>query len=619
MRSDLIRRGPERTPHRSLLKATGNYSDADEDKPLIAIACSHVDIIPGHAHLDVVGQSVKESVREAGGVPFLFHTIGVDDGIAMGHEGMRFSLPSRELIADSIETMVQAHCFDGLVCIPNCDKIVPGMLMGAARCNVPTIFVSGGPMEAGRTAAGRTVDLIDAFAAVAEHDRGAIDDAELKTIEDAACPTCGSCSGMFTANSMNCLCEALGMALPGNGTVLATSADRADLYRRAAGRIVELVQANLRPRDILTLEAFDNAMALDMALGGSTNTLLHLPAIAHEAGLTYDLARINALSGRTPTLCKIAPSPGRDGRMYHIEDLQAAGGVMTVLGELERGVFGLLDTKCPTVTGRTLGENIAAHDIRARGETVQTYGLSRGRDRDAGDQAVRAALRGPEAAGAEPRGGPVVLEVIESGAFDPYDCIRTCNQSYSDVGGLAILYGNLAPDGAVVKTAGVDPTMLRHTGPAVVFESQDDACSGIMGGRVKSGDVVVIRNEGPRGGPGMPEMLAPTSYLKGFGLGAKCALLTDGRFSGGTSGACIGHISPEAAAGGPIGLLQDGDRIEIDIPEHRLDVLLDDAALVRRCTHAESPRRHPKGYLARYAAQVTSATTGAIVQRPIGS
>ncbi len=607
MRSDVIKRGPQRTPHRSLLKATGNFSDADVDKPLIAIACSHVDIIPGHAHLDTVGQCVKRSVRAAGGVPFLFHTIGVDDGIAMGHAGMKYSLPSRELIADSVETMVAAHCFDGLVCIPNCDKIVPGMLMGAARVNVPTIFVSGGPMEAGRTPAGRKVDLIDAFAAVAEHRRGTLDDAELKVIEDAACPTCGSCSGMFTANTMNCLCEALGMALPGNGTILATSADRTALYEAAARQIVALVEWNLCPQDVLTAAAFDNAMVVDMALGGSTNTLLHIPAIAREAGVMYDLQRINELGRRTPTLCKLAPSPGRDGRMYHIEDLQAAGGVMTVMGELLRGVPGLLEPACRTVTGRTLGENIAAHDIRARGEQTQTYGLSR-----AAEAASGVAARRTEAGVG--RSGPIVLERIQAGAFDPHDCVRTCDDAYAATGGLAVLCGNLAPDGAVVKTAGVAPEMLRHSGPAVVFESQEAACEGILGGQVQPGAVVVIRHEGPRGGPGMQEMLAPTTYLKGMGLGTACALITDGRFSGGTSGACIGHVSPEAAAGGPIGLVQDGDTIEIDIPAGRLDVRLAPSVLDRRRQTVRPVCRPVTGWLKRYAAQVTSAATGAVLR-----
>ncbi|MBN1513312.1 MAG: dihydroxy-acid dehydratase [Phycisphaerae bacterium] len=619
MRSDRIKRGPERAPHRSLLKATGNYSDADLDKPFIAIANSYVDIVPGHAHLDKVGQFIKECVREAGGVPFVFNTIGVDDGIAMGHRGMKFSLPSRELIADAVETMVEAHCFDGLLCIPNCDKIIPGMLMAAARCNIPTLFVSGGPMEAGRTADGRKVDLISAFTAVAGHARGEVSEAQLRDIENNACPTCGSCSGLFTANSMNCLCEALGIALPGNGTVLATSVDRIELYRQAARRIVELVREDLKARDVLTLPAFDNAMVLDMAMGGSTNTVLHIPAVAHAAGITYDLARINDLSQRTPTLCKIAPSAGKNGRMYHMEDLQAAGGIMTLMGELARGTVGLVDGNCRTVTGRTLAENIAAHDLRAAGQSVQVKGLaSAGRidpsATDWADQIRSAALRRKPLAAVEDHQGPLVLAAIAEGAFDPYDCVRTMENAYSPEGGLAILYGNLAPDGSVVKTAGVDANMLVHSGPAVLFESQEAACEGILAGRVKAGDVVVIRNEGPKGGPGMQEMLAPTSYIKGAGLGDKCALITDGRFSGGTAGACIGHISPEAAAGGPIGLLENGDVIEIDIPRRRLDVRLSDDELARRRAAYKPPERKLTGYLAKYASMVTSATTGAVLE-----
>jgi len=610
MRSDAIKRGRERAPHRSLLKATGNYGDADLDKPFIAIACSHVDIIPGHAHLDEVGRLVKAAVRAAGGVPFLFHTIGVDDGIAMGHAGMRYSLPSRELIADSVETMIEAHCFDGLLCIPNCDKIVPGMLMAAARCNIPTIFVSGGPMEAGRLPDGRVVDLIDAFTGVAERQRGRIDDAELTAIENAACPTCGSCSGLFTANTMNCLCEALGMALPGNGTILATSAARVALYEAAARQIVELVRCNLRPRDILTQAAFDNAIVLDMAMGGSTNTLLHLPAIAREAGIRYDLARVNGLAQRTPTLCKIAPSRGRDGRLYHIEDLQAAGGIMTVLGELQRGAAGLLTVDTPTVTGGTLADSIAAGDLRVRGERVQTVGLRRAAEAGALPAATARAWQGKPGAAAQ---GPVVLALLDQGQFDPYDCLRTCGTAYAATGGLAVLSGNLAPDGAVVKSAGVAPEMLCHTGPAVVFESQDEACAGILGGRVRAGDVVVIRYEGPRGGPGMPEMLAPPSYLMGLGLGAACALITDGRFSGGTSGACVGHVSPEAAAGGPLAGVRDGDRITVDIPRAQLSVDLPPEELTRRVAAAQPPPRDIPGYLRRYAARVSSAASGAVL------
>lgn len=619
MRSDTIKRGFERTPHRSLLKATGNFRDDDIDKPFIAIANSHVDIIPGHAHLDTVGQYVKECVREAGGVPFLFHTIGVDDGIAMGHRGMKFSLPSRELIADSVETMVEAHCFDGLICIPNCDKIVPGMLMATARCNIPTIFVSGGPMEAGKTSTGETVDLVTAFTAVAAHSRGTIDEAALLDIENSACPTCGSCSGLFTANSMNCLCEALGMALPGNGTILATSKDRKGLYRAAAERIVKLVHLDLKARDILTLSAFDNAMILDMAMGGSTNTLLHIPAIAYEAGVAYDISRMNDLSRRTPTLCKIAPSPGKNGRLYHVEDLQAAGGIATLLGELQRGTEALLDTSCVTVTGKTLGENIADYDIRRHGQQVQTVGLSSARmggsDADEWTRKLsRAALRRLTESEAATREGAPVLQTIQNHEFEPFDCIRSVENAYSVEGGLAILFGNLAPEGAVVKTVGVDPKMLRLTGPAVVFESQEEACKGLLAGRVQAGDVVVIRNEGPRGGPGMQEMLAPTSYLQGLGLGDKCALITDGRFSGGTTGACVGHISPESAGGGVIGLLADGDLIDIDIPNRTIDVRLSVEELERRSSSWMRISPDLTGFLARYASQVSSAAAGAVLR-----
>ena len=549
MRSDQVKKGSERAPHRSLLRACG-VRDEDMGKPFIAIVNSYTDIVPGHVHLDEVGRFVKEAVREAGGMPFIFNTIGIDDGIAMGHGGMKYSLPSRELIADCVESMLQAHCFDAMVCIPNCDKIVPGMLMAAARVNIPAIFVSGGPMEAGRTPGGKVVDLISVFQGVAQHQRGQISADELNELEHYGCPTCGSCSGMFTANSMNCLCEAIGMALPGNGTILATSDERRELYRTAARQILVLLERNIRPRDIITQEAVDNAFVLDMAMGGSTNTVLHTLAIAREAGLRYDLDRINDLSGRTPNICKVAPSCG-----YHIEDVQAAGGVHAILGELVRGRPGLLATDCLTVTGQTLGQNIAAYDIRTRGETVQTAGLSHARRSELS--------RATEHATA---GGAAVVTAIEQKTFDPTDCIRTCDHAYSDTGGLAILRGSLAPDGAVVKTAGVPPEMLTHSGPAVVFESQEDACEGILAGRLKPGDVAVIRNEGPKGGPGMQEMLSPTSYLMGMGLGAQCALITDGRFSGGTAGACIGHVSPEAAAGGTIGKLRDGDVIEIDIP-----------------------------------------------------
>jgi dihydroxy-acid dehydratase len=612
LRSDTITKGAARAAHRSLLRATG-VTEADWGKPFIAICNSHVDIIPGHVHLQEVGNYVKECVRAAGGVPFLFNTIGVDDGIAMGHAGMKYSLPSRELIADCVETMIEAHRFDGMICIPNCDKIVPGMFMGAMRVNIPTIFASGGPMEAGRTASGKTVDLIDAFVAGVERQRGVIDDAQLAEIEQAACPTCGSCSGMFTANSMNCLAEAIGMALPGNGTILATSADRRNLYRQAAERIVAMARDfarvgpghGLLPREIATRAAFDNAMALDMAMGGSTNTVLHVLAIAHEAGVEYDLDRMAELSRRTPNICKVAPT----GK-YHVEDVALAGGIHTILGELMRGCPGLLDVRCRTVTGETLGENIAAYDVRGRAAAADARRLTR--IRPGGRRTNRAWT---VASVRDDEGGVAVIDAPPTDGADPFDVIRTVENAYSREGGLSILRGNLAPDGAVVKTAGVAPKMLRHTGPAVVFESEEDAYNGIVFGSVKAGDVVVIRYEGPRGGPGMQEMLAPTTAIKGVGLGDRCALVTDGRFSGGTAGASIGHVSPEAAVGGPISLVRDGDVIEIDIPAGRLSVHLSDGELARRRqTWAPPAPRYTRGYLARYARLATSADTGAILR-----
>lgn len=598
MRSDLIKKGIERAPHRSLLRATG-VLESDWDKPFIAICNSHVDIIPGHVHLDVVGKIVKEAVRAAGGVPFIFNTIGVDDGIAMGHLGMKYSLPSRELIADCVESMIEAHRFDGMVCIPNCDKIVPGMMMAAMRCNIPTIFVSGGPMEAGKTADGKAVDLIDAFKGVAGVAAGTMTEEELTDIEMNACPTCGSCSGMFTANSMNCLCEALGIALPTNGTLLATAEDRRILFERAAQQIMRLIEKDIKPRDIATIEAFDNAMILDMAMGGSTNTLLHLLAVAREAGIEYDMARVNGLSQLTPNICKVAPSSN-----YHVEDVHRAGGIHTILGEIRRGKLGLLKDGCLTVTGRTLGQNIDAFDIRAEGVEEEALELA----------AVGAGGKRTAAGMTTQREAKTVRD-LKLGGFDPYDVIRTVVNAYSPVGGLTILYGNIARNGSVVKTAGVDPKMHKHSGPAVIFESQEDACEGILKGKVKAGDVVVIRYEGPKGGPGMQEMLAPTSYIVGKGLGDKCALITDGRFSGGTAGACIGHVSPEAAAGGEIGLLRDGDIIEIDIPGHSLNVKLTDAELdERRKTWKPLPPKIQHGWLQRYTAMATSADEGAVLR-----
>jgi dihydroxy-acid dehydratase len=637
MRSDTIKRGDARAAHRSLLRATG-VGEGDWDKPFIAICNSHVDIIPGHVHLQAVGNYVKECVRAAGGMPFLFNTIGVDDGIAMGHDGMKFSLPSRELIADCVETMIQAHCFDAMICIPNCDKIVPGMFMGAMRVNVPTIFVSGGPMEAGRTESGKTVDLIDAFVGGVQRQNGKITAEELEEIEKVACPTCGSCSGMFTANSMNCLAEAIGLALPGNGTILATSADRKILYERASQRIVAMAREfakkgaghGLLAREIASPPAFDNAMILDMAMGGSTNTVLHILAIAHEAGVPFTLERIDALSKKTPNLCKVSPSSS-----YHIEDVARAGGIHTILGEVARGCPGLMDLSCMTVTGKTLGDNIADYDVRGRAAGSDAKLLTRvraGGERTslawtvpsvaAAAQSQAAGLAVLEAEGEyeEPADGRNVGPPGSNGhgsddGFDPFDVIRAVENAYSVTGGLSMLSGNLAPRGAVVKTAGVSAKMLKHSGPAVIFESEIDAYNGIVFDKVKAGDVVVIRYEGPKGGPGMQEMLAPTTAIKGVGLGEQCALITDGRFSGGTAGASIGHVSPEAAVGGPIALLQNGDIIDIDIPNGVLSVRLSNEELEKRRA-AWTPHKPniTSSYLARYAKMATSADTGAILK-----
>lgn len=609
MRSDQIKLGAARAPHRSLLRATG-LKDDDFKKPFIAICNSYTDVIPGHVHLHAVGEYIKECVRAAGGVPFVFNTIGVDDGIAMGHTGMKFSLPSRELIADCVETMIQAHCFDGMICIPNCDKIIPGMLMAAVRCNIPTIFVSGGPMEAGRTPDGKKVDLIDVFIAAAARQDGKLTDEQLAELEKLGCPTCGSCSGLFTANSMNCLCEALGIALPTNGTLLATSEERKRLYRRAAQRIVEMVLAfeklgpghGLLPREIITRESIDNAMILDMAMGGSTNTVLHMMAVAQEAEVDYDLRRIDELSRKTPNLCKVSPSS-----RYHIEDVHNSGGIHTILGAVQRGRPGLLHLDCPTVTGKTLGENIAEYDIRGSQVCEEALELA----------AVTASGQLNAPGTSVPRKVRSVRELSrEQLGFDPYDCIREADNAYNQEGGLAILFGNLAPHGAVVKTAGVLPHMLRFSGPAVIFESETEAYQGIINGKVKAGDVVVIRYEGPRGGPGMQEMLAPTTAIKGVKLDDKVALITDGRFSGGTAGACVGHVSPEAAAGGPIGLLEPGDVIEIDIPARRLNVRVSEEVLAeRRKRWTPPPPRFTRGILARYAKLATSADTGAVLRK----
>lgn len=556
MRSDQVKKGIEHAPHRALLKATG-VKDEDFNKPFIAIVNSYADIVPGHVHLQTFARIVKEAVREAGGVPFEFNTIAVDDGIAMGHEGMKYSLPSRELIADSVETMIEAHRFDGMVCIPNCDKIVPGMLMAAVRLNIPTIFVSGGPMAAGRTPEGEVVDLISVFEGVGAYQAGKIDQRRLKTLEDYACPSCGSCSGMFTANSMNCLMEALGLALPYNGSALAQTPEREALARRAGHLILELVRRQIKPRDIVTLEALDDAFALDMAMGGSTNTLLHGLAIAYEAGLNYSLERINTISAKVPHLTKVSPSGP-----WHMEDVHRAGGVPAILKEVHRGT-GLLHLDRLTVTGTTLGESLNGAGIK--------------------DEEV----------------------------------IRRCENAHSHTGGLAILFGNLAPRGSVVKTAGVLPGMRRFSGPARIYESQEDALRGILAREVQPGEVVVIRYEGPRGGPGMQEMLSPTSAIMGMGLGDKVALITDGRFSGGTRGACIGHVAPEAAARGPIAALRPGDIIEIDLDAHTLNVRLSDEEIQQRLAALPpfEPRTTSK-WLKRYAHFVSGADRGAVLEYP---
>ena len=556
MRSDQIKKGYEHAPHRSLLRATGVIqSEEDFQKPFIGIANSYTDLIPGHVHLQDFGKIAKQVIREAGGVPFEFNTIGVDDGIAMGHIGMRYSLASRELIADSVETVVEAHRLDGLMCITNCDKIVPGMLMAAVRLNIPTIFVSGGPMKAGQLN-GQKVDLISVFEGVGQVKAGAISEDDLSELEKEGCPTCGSCSGMFTANSMNCLMEALGIALPGNGSILAVDEGRLELVKEAGTRIVDLVHQNIKPRDIITKETIRNAFTLDMAMGGSTNTVLHTLAIAIEAGIDFDLEELNTLSRKTPYLCKVSPAT----RDVHMEDVDRAGGISAILSELSKK-DNLLNLDCLTVTGQSLGNNIKDASIK--------------------DQTV----------------------------------IRAIDDPYSKEGGLAILFGNLAPNGSVVKTGAVDQSMLTHLGPARIYESQEEALSGILSHEVQEGDVVVIRMEGPKGGPGMPEMLSPTSAIMGMGLGDKVALITDGRFSGGTRGACIGHISPEAADGGPIAVLQNGDIININIPERSLNVDLSDKEIQNRLR--ELPPFTPKithGYLGRYARMVTSANEGAVLK-----
>jgi len=559
MRSDRIKKGIDRAPHRSLLKATG-VSDDDFTKPFIAIVNSYVDIVPGHIHLQEMGRIAKESVRAAGGVPFEFNTIGVDDGIAMGHSGMKYSLPSRELIADCVETMIEAHQFDAMICIPNCDKIVPGMIMAALRLDIPTIFVSGGPMAAGRTPQGEVVDLISVFEGVGAYKAGIIDEERLKTLEDYSCPSCGSCSGLFTANSMNCLLEALGLALPFNGTALALTEERIELVHYAARKIFELIKLDLTPKKLVTVEAIDDAIALDMAMGGSTNTLLHTMAFVHEAGLEYSLQRVNAIAEKVPYLTKVSPSGP-----WHMEDVHRAGGVPAIMNELARSGNNIHPNRM-TVSGILLGQSISGKHILDR----------------------------------------QVIHPLE----DPH---RTS-------GGLTVLFGNLAPEGAVVKTGGVADHLHRFNGPARIFDCQEEVLDGIYNHLFEVGDVIVVRYEGPRGGPGMQEMLAPTSAIMGMGLADSVALITDGRFSGGTRGPCIGHVSPEAMEGGPIALVKDTDPIRIDIPGRRLELLVSKEELKRRGERWKAPS--PKiqtGYLARYSRLVTSASTGAILRPPDGA
>jgi dihydroxy-acid dehydratase len=555
MRSDIIKKGNERAPHRSLMYATGIKKE-DMKKPFIAVCNSYTNIVPGHCKLNKVGELICEEIRKAGGVPFEFNTIAICDGIAMGHEGMKYSLPSRELIADCVESMVNAHSFDAMICIPNCDKIIPGMLMATMRLNIPTIFASGGPMRAGKTKDGSICDLISVFEGVAEHKMGKMSDEELSELEQCSCPGEGSCSGMFTANSMNCLTEALGLGLSGNGTILADTPERVELWKTAAGRIVEMAKTNSPlPLNIATVEAFHNAMTLDVAMGGSTNTILHSLAIANEGKIQLNLKKIDAISKKTPNICKVSPSCS-----FHIEDVDEAGGISCILKEIGK-IDGLLNRDCLTVSGETLGQ------------------------------------------------------VIDKAKSPDNNVIRNLENPYSKEGGLAILFGNLAEKGSVVKTAGVAQSMLKHKGPAVIFESQEDACEGILAGKVKAGDVVVIRYEGPKGGPGMQEMLAPTSYIMGQGFGESVALITDGRFSGGTHGACIGHISPEAAAGGVIGFIETGDIISIDIPNRSIKLHVEDAVLEKRRASWVAPApKYTKGWLARYTALATSADTGAVLR-----
>ena len=594
---------------RALWRATG-MKDGDFDKPIIAVVNSFTQFVPGHVHLKDLGQLVAREIEAAGGVAKEFNTIAVDDGIAMGHGGMLYSLPSRDLIADSVEYMVNAHCADAMVCISNCDKITPGMLMAAMRVNIPVVFVSGGPMEAGKvikvvngTQKIIKLDLVDAMIKAGD---SSVSDADVAEIERSACPTCGSCSGMFTANSMNCLTEALGLALPGNGTILATHSDRKELFLRAGRLIVDIAKryyeqddASVLPRNIATKAAFENAMALDVSMGGSTNTVLHLLAAAHEAGVAFSMADIDRISRKVPCLCKVAPMTDK----FHIEDVHRAGGITSILGELARA--GLLDTSLPTIHSKTMGDAIANYDIKCTQDPVV-------------HQLFRAA----------PGGVPTQTAFSQSERFAAVDmdrstgCIRDKAHAYSQDGGLAVLYGNLAEKGCIVKTAGVDESILKFSGKARVFESQDAAVDAIMGDTVHEGDVVIIRYEGPKGGPGMQEMLYPTSYIKSKGLGKVCALFTDGRFSGGSSGLVIGHASPEAAEGGAIGLVEEGDMIDIDIPQRSINLRISDAILTARRAAMEAKGdaawlpinrdRYVSQALQAYAALTTSADRGAV-------
>jgi dihydroxy-acid dehydratase len=552
MRSDMVKQGIERAPHRALLRAVGCSSD-DWDKPFIGVINSFSEIVPGHIHLQTIAKAVKEGIRSRGGVPFEVNTIAVCDGIAMNHPGMKYSLPSRELIADSVEILAQAHAFDGLVFIPNCDKVVPGMLMAAVRLNLPSVFVSGGPMLAGKLVqenAARPVDLITVFQSVGKVAKGTMTENELQELEMVACPGCGSCAGMFTANTMNCLSEALGIALPGNGTILAVEARRRQLAYKAGQQVMESLTKDIRPKDVITRDSLYNAFAVDMALGGSTNSVLHLTAIAHEAGIDFPLSLINEISDSIPHICKLSPAGD-----YHIEDLDLAGGIPAIMHELS----GLLKLKANTILGKPLGDIAKSTEVKNR------------------------------------------------------EVIRPLTQPYAPTGGITILFGNLAPDGSVVKSAAVASEMLVHQGPARVFNSEEEATAAIMKGEFKSGEVIVIRYEGPKGGPGMREMLAATSLLSGMGMDKEVALITDGRFSGGTRGAAIGHVSPEAAEKGPIAALQNADIININIPDHKLEVELSQQELEQRLTSLSSFEPKIKtGYLKRYSDKVSSASTGAV-------